>query len=160
MQVCQTSPEKRWWSSTVQNAWTCTRPNPPDTTTQTEPISVPASLTCCLWCIQSIGQNVQPTNLCQGQYWEQGVKIHIYTVLKVIEIIKTKELSHTTRRKKNLDIHEHEVQNFLNHKSSKPRVFNNFLLSFRLYGFKIHPMAYQLQLQAASSFKSPVKTIR
>ncbi|KAM8884973.1 casein kinase II subunit beta isoform 1-T2 [Synchiropus picturatus] len=31
----------------------------------------------------------------------------------------------------------------------------------RLYGFKIHPMAYQLQLQAASSFKSPVKaTIR
>lgn len=33
-------------------------------------------------------------------------------------------------------------------------------LCFRLYGFKIHPMAYQLQLQAASSFKSPVKTIR
>ena len=33
-------------------------------------------------------------------------------------------------------------------------------LSFRLYGFKIHPMAYQLQLQAASSFKSPVKAIR
>lgn len=31
---------------------------------------------------------------------------------------------------------------------------------FRLYGFKIHPMAYQLQLQAASSFKSPAKTIR
>ncbi|KAK5605968.1 Casein kinase II subunit beta [Crenichthys baileyi] len=30
----------------------------------------------------------------------------------------------------------------------------------RLYGFKIHPMAYQLQLQAASSFKSPAKTIR
>uniref|UniRef100_A0A8C2ZCS3 Casein kinase II subunit beta n=1 Tax=Cyclopterus lumpus TaxID=8103 RepID=A0A8C2ZCS3_CYCLU len=30
----------------------------------------------------------------------------------------------------------------------------------RLYGFKIHPMAYQLQLQAASSFKSPVKAIR
>uniref|UniRef100_A0A8C6KE41 Casein kinase II subunit beta n=1 Tax=Nothobranchius furzeri TaxID=105023 RepID=A0A8C6KE41_NOTFU len=29
-----------------------------------------------------------------------------------------------------------------------------------LYGFKIHPMAYQLQLQAASTFKSPVKTIR
>uniref|UniRef100_A0A452RA94 Casein kinase II subunit beta n=1 Tax=Ursus americanus TaxID=9643 RepID=A0A452RA94_URSAM len=29
-----------------------------------------------------------------------------------------------------------------------------------LYGFKIHPMAYQLQLQAASNFKSPVKTIR
>lgn len=35
-----------------------------------------------------------------------------------------------------------------------------FLLFFRLYGFKIHPMAYQLQLQAASSFKSPVKVIR
>uniref|UniRef100_A0A7N6BU93 Casein kinase II subunit beta n=1 Tax=Anabas testudineus TaxID=64144 RepID=A0A7N6BU93_ANATE len=32
--------------------------------------------------------------------------------------------------------------------------------SYRLYGFKIHPMAYQLQLQAASSFKSPVKAIR
>uniref|UniRef100_A0A8C6SHZ4 Casein kinase II subunit beta n=1 Tax=Neogobius melanostomus TaxID=47308 RepID=A0A8C6SHZ4_9GOBI len=30
----------------------------------------------------------------------------------------------------------------------------------RLYGFKIHPMAYQLQLQAASSFKSPVKSNR
>ncbi|NXC61576.1 CSK2B kinase, partial [Aleadryas rufinucha] len=30
----------------------------------------------------------------------------------------------------------------------------------RLYGFKIPPMAYQLQLQAASNFKSPVKTIR
>ncbi|KAM7323523.1 hypothetical protein ACRRTK_017629 [Alexandromys fortis] len=30
----------------------------------------------------------------------------------------------------------------------------------RLYGFKIHPMAYQLQLQAASNFKSLVKTIR
>uniref|UniRef100_A0A672G5N1 Casein kinase II subunit beta n=1 Tax=Salarias fasciatus TaxID=181472 RepID=A0A672G5N1_SALFA len=29
-----------------------------------------------------------------------------------------------------------------------------------LYGFKIHPMAYQLQLQAASSFKSPAKTVR
>uniref|UniRef100_A0A8C6SDG7 Casein kinase II subunit beta n=1 Tax=Neogobius melanostomus TaxID=47308 RepID=A0A8C6SDG7_9GOBI len=29
-----------------------------------------------------------------------------------------------------------------------------------LYGFKIHPMAYQLQLQAASSFKSPVKSNR
>uniref|UniRef100_A0A8C1N4D3 Casein kinase II subunit beta n=5 Tax=Cyprininae TaxID=2743694 RepID=A0A8C1N4D3_CYPCA len=39
----------------------------------------------------------------------------------------------------------------------------NQILSFsssRLYGFKIHPMAYQLQLQAASSFKSPVKAIR
>nr|CCI79680.1 casein kinase II b subunit splicing isoform 132 [Homo sapiens] len=24
----------------------------------------------------------------------------------------------------------------------------------------LHPMAYQLQLQAASNFKSPVKTIR
>lgn len=35
-----------------------------------------------------------------------------------------------------------------------------FLFFFRLYGFKIHPMAYQLQLQAASSFKSPAKTIR
>uniref|UniRef100_A0A2K6SUI9 Casein kinase II subunit beta n=1 Tax=Saimiri boliviensis boliviensis TaxID=39432 RepID=A0A2K6SUI9_SAIBB len=30
----------------------------------------------------------------------------------------------------------------------------------RLYGFKIHPMAYQLHLQAACNFKSPVKTIR
>lgn len=36
----------------------------------------------------------------------------------------------------------------------------NFCFYFRLYGFKIHPMAYQLQLQAASSYKSPVKTIR
>lgn len=35
-----------------------------------------------------------------------------------------------------------------------------FCFCFRLYGFKIHPMAYQLQLQAASTFKSPVKTIR
>lgn len=35
-----------------------------------------------------------------------------------------------------------------------------FFFLFRLYGFKIHPMAYQLQLQAASSFKSPVKAIR
>uniref|UniRef100_A0A4X2JXB4 Casein kinase II subunit beta n=1 Tax=Vombatus ursinus TaxID=29139 RepID=A0A4X2JXB4_VOMUR len=29
-----------------------------------------------------------------------------------------------------------------------------------LYGFKIHPMVYQRQLQAASNFKSPVMTIR
>ncbi|KAK2113351.1 Casein kinase II subunit beta [Saguinus oedipus] len=29
----------------------------------------------------------------------------------------------------------------------------------RLYGFEMHPTAYQLQLQAASNFKSPVKTI-
>lgn len=36
----------------------------------------------------------------------------------------------------------------------------NIYFYFRLYGFKIHPMAYQLQLQAASSLKSPVKSIR
>uniref|UniRef100_A0A8D3CMA7 Casein kinase II subunit beta n=1 Tax=Scophthalmus maximus TaxID=52904 RepID=A0A8D3CMA7_SCOMX len=43
-----------------------------------------------------------------------------------------------------------------------PNQRNNHVafIFFRLYGFKIHPMAYQLQLQAASSFKSPVKTIR
>lgn len=40
------------------------------------------------------------------------------------------------------------------------RSLNFPAFSFRLYGFKIHPMAYQLQLQAASTFKSPVKTIR
>uniref|UniRef100_A0A4X2KH91 Casein kinase II subunit beta n=1 Tax=Vombatus ursinus TaxID=29139 RepID=A0A4X2KH91_VOMUR len=28
-----------------------------------------------------------------------------------------------------------------------------------LYGFRIHPMPYQLKLQAASNFKIPVKTI-
>uniref|UniRef100_A0A8C9T0T1 Casein kinase II subunit beta n=1 Tax=Scleropages formosus TaxID=113540 RepID=A0A8C9T0T1_SCLFO len=43
----------------------------------------------------------------------------------------------------------------------EPGRHSNFLFSLsRLYGFKIHPMAYQLQLQAASSFKSPVKAIR
>lgn len=28
---------------------------------------------------------------------------------------------------------------------------------FRLYGFKIHPLAYQLQYQAAASFKMPMR---
>ncbi|GLD63552.1 casein kinase II subunit beta-like protein [Lates japonicus] len=48
---------------------------------------------------------------------------------------------------------------FMVHPEYRPkRPANQFVP--RLYGFKIHPMAYQLQLQAASSFKSPVKTIR
>uniref|UniRef100_A0A8C2SP82 Uncharacterized protein n=1 Tax=Coturnix japonica TaxID=93934 RepID=A0A8C2SP82_COTJA len=41
-----------------------------------------------------------------------------------------------------------------------PNIGQNDPQQFVLYGFKIHPMAYQLQLQAASNFKSPVKTIR
>lgn len=44
-------------------------------------------------------------------------------------------------------------------KRSESRIkksFNFFLsLFFRLYGFKIHPLAYQLQYQAASNFKAP-----
>ncbi|KPP64998.1 casein kinase II subunit beta-like, partial [Scleropages formosus] len=48
---------------------------------------------------------------------------------------------------------------FMVHPEYRPkRPANQFVP--RLYGFKIHPMAYQLQLQAASSFKSPVKAIR
>uniref|UniRef100_A0AAQ4NZT1 Casein kinase II subunit beta n=1 Tax=Gasterosteus aculeatus aculeatus TaxID=481459 RepID=A0AAQ4NZT1_GASAC len=48
---------------------------------------------------------------------------------------------------------------FMVHPEYRPkRPANQFVP--RLYGFKIHPMAYQLQLQAASTFKSPVKTIR
>ncbi|NWZ98072.1 CSK2B kinase, partial [Nesospiza acunhae] len=48
---------------------------------------------------------------------------------------------------------------FMVHPEYRPkRPANQFVP--RLYGFKIHPMAYQLQLQAASNFKSPVKTIR
>ena len=34
-----------------------------------------------------------------------------------------------------------------------------FLLYFRLYGFKIHPLAYQLQFQAAANFKVPMRGI-
>lgn len=30
-------------------------------------------------------------------------------------------------------------------------------LGFRLFGFKIHPLAYQLQYQAANSFKPPLR---
>ncbi|XP_044124179.1 casein kinase II subunit beta [Bufo gargarizans] len=48
---------------------------------------------------------------------------------------------------------------FMVHPEYRPkRPANQFVP--RLYGFKIHPMAYQLQLQAASNFKSPVKTMR
>ncbi|TKC34960.1 hypothetical protein EI555_003605 [Monodon monoceros] len=43
---------------------------------------------------------------------------------------------------------------FMVHPEYRPkRPANQFVP--RLYGFKIHPMAYQLQLQAASNFKSP-----
>lgn len=31
----------------------------------------------------------------------------------------------------------------------------SFFYTHRLYGFKIHPLAYQLQYQAASNFKAP-----
>ncbi|KAL1767979.1 casein kinase II subunit beta isoform X1 [Sigmodon hispidus] len=47
---------------------------------------------------------------------------------------------------------------FMVHPEYQPkRPANQFV--HRLWGFKIHPMAFQLQLQAASNFKSPVKTI-
>ena len=48
---------------------------------------------------------------------------------------------------------------FMVHPEYRPKRPTNQFVP-RLYGFKIHPMAYQLQLQAASNFKSPVKTIR
>lgn len=68
MQVCQTSLEKPWWSFIAQSAWMFTPPNPPDTTTQMEPILGPDSPTCCSWCTQSIVQSDQPTSLCQGAF--------------------------------------------------------------------------------------------
>ena len=33
----------------------------------------------------------------------------------------------------------------------------NLSFDFRLYGFKIHPLAYNLQYQAASNFKMPMR---
>jgi len=32
-----------------------------------------------------------------------------------------------------------------------------FYFYFRLYGFKIHPLAYQIQQQAAANFKAPAR---
>jgi len=34
-----------------------------------------------------------------------------------------------------------------------------FFLFFRLYGFKIHPLAYQIQQQSASTFKAPLRAL-
>ncbi|CAG2164629.1 unnamed protein product [Oppiella nova] len=45
---------------------------------------------------------------------------------------------------------------FMVHPEYRPkRPINQFFP--RLYGFKIHPLAYQLQQQAANSFKTPVR---
>jgi len=34
-----------------------------------------------------------------------------------------------------------------------------FFLLCRLYGFKIHPLAYQIQQQASSNFKAPLRAL-
>jgi len=47
---------------------------------------------------------------------------------------------------------------FMVHPEYRPKKpSNNFVA--RLYGFKIHPMAYSLQQQAAANFKQPVRAI-
>ena len=47
--------------------------------------------------------------------------------------------------------------------SSRPLAFGNasrlFLFHSRLYGFKIHHLAYQIQQQAAANFKAPMRTM-
>lgn len=43
---------------------------------------------------------------------------------------------------------------FMVHPEHRPKRPTNQFIA-RLYGFKIHPMAYQLQYQAASNFKQP-----
>lgn len=37
--------------------------------------------------------------------------------------------------------------------------FQIFYFSYRLYGFKIHSLAYQIQLQAAGNFKIPSRAV-
>lgn len=36
---------------------------------------------------------------------------------------------------------------------------NEFYFFSRLYGFKIHPLAYQIQQQSASTFKAPLRAL-
>lgn len=52
--------------------------------------------------------------------------------------------------------------NMWNKKESSNLVSVSILICgyiFRLYGFKIHPLAYQLQYQAAANFKMPMRGI-
>merc|ERR1719411_211215 len=47
---------------------------------------------------------------------------------------------------------------FMVHPKHRPkRPANQFVP--RVYGFKIHPLAYQLQMQAAANFKAPMRTM-
>lgn len=47
---------------------------------------------------------------------------------------------------------------FMVHPEYRPkRPANQFVP--RLYGFKIHPLAYQIQQQAAANFKAPMRTM-
>eukprot|EP00058_Branchiostoma_floridae_P006343 XP_002591831.1 hypothetical protein BRAFLDRAFT_59924 [Branchiostoma floridae] len=48
---------------------------------------------------------------------------------------------------------------FMVHPEYRPQPPKNKFVP-RLYGFKIHPLAYQIQAQASNNFKSPVKTLR
>lgn len=47
------------------------------------------------------------------------------------------------------------LRNFIFNVYIKLILDNNSFDIFRLYGFKIHPLAYQIQQQAASTFKAP-----
>ncbi|KAH7986040.1 hypothetical protein HPB52_025237 [Rhipicephalus sanguineus] len=44
---------------------------------------------------------------------------------------------------------------FMVHPEYRPKSHQSFVP--RLYGFKIHPLAYQLQQQVAANFKAPIR---
>ncbi|CAK9297401.1 unnamed protein product [Gordionus sp. m RMFG-2023] len=47
---------------------------------------------------------------------------------------------------------------FLVHPEFRPKKANNKFVS-KLFGFKIHPSCYEIQLQASKNYKSPVRTL-
>jgi casein kinase II subunit beta len=47
---------------------------------------------------------------------------------------------------------------FMVHPEYRPKKPTNQFVP-RLYGFKIHPLAYQIQQQGASNFKVPMRTV-
>lgn len=48
---------------------------------------------------------------------------------------------------------------FLKSPIKRTLIHHSLIFVFRLYGFKIHSLAYQIQLQAAGNFKMPLRTV-
>lgn len=143
LQVYQISQARLWLKYTVPSVLMSTIRNHRDTITPMGLTSEPASPICYSWCILSIDQNVRPTNLFQGKV----SRVHSSTG----GFLKRRPVRWKSTKWANEGSPTANIQNAL-------LTFHHIFI-FRLYGFKIHSLAYQIQLQAAGNFKIPLRAV-